>query len=361
MIYYAPVLPSEGWTSIDRYRQDYEKFFPSFFPETEVRSLLPDPSPELNIWKRRWTRDFNYPSSVSKALRQAKEASVFHVFDHSYAHLCQSETPTILHCRDLNHLVLPSLKGLALMRWKQRVQGMKKAAMILAISEQLSGEIQEHLGISSEKIRVLHHGVDLDCYQPNRLNEAVRKYPELASLAREHFLILNIGTNLSRKNLETVYSALSKLKREGIPCKLIRVGSNETEDGEESRIQSYGVAEDVVQMGILSSDEVALVCNLCHALSFASLYEGFGRPLLEAQASGLPLVAAKASCIPEVAGSGAFYHEPSSSEDLAEKLKIVWAGEEEVERVRELGFVNAARFSWQQHFSQLKGFYDELM
>lgn len=361
MVYYAPVLPSEKWTSIDRYRQDYESFVPSLFPEMNIQSVLPDPSLKLNVWRRRWTRDFSYPISVASALRRAKEASVFHVFDHSYAHLCQKKTPTILHCRDLNHLILPSLKGLALIRWKQRVRGMKKAAMILAISEELSIEIQEYLGIPSEKIRVLHHGVDLNCYHPNRLEEAAIKFPKLASMARENFLILNIGTNLPRKNLKTVYAALSELRKEGIPFKLIRVGSNEAADGEVSRIQSFGIEEDVLQLGMLSSEEVALVCNLCHVLSFASLYEGFGRPLLEAQASGLPLVAARASCIPEIAGNGAFYHEPTSAKDLAEKLKIVRAGGEEVTRIRDLGLVNSNSFSWQQHFSKLRDIYNEFI
>lgn len=358
-VYYAPVLPSEGWTSIDRYRDDYEAFLPRYCPELTASCRLPNESKDLRGWRRRWTRDYLYPAQLRMLSRDAPRGSLLHVFDHSYAHLCKTWQPTLLHCRDLNHLVLPSLTGLALIRWKQRLAGLQKATGIIAISEQLSSEIQEHIGIPEDRIRVLHHGVDLECYRPNRAEEARAHFPQLAEQAKDSFLVLNIGTNLPRKNLETIYAAIRSLKERGVPVKLVRIGENISVPGEAERIASFGLSDDVLQLGLLDADEVSLVCNLSHVLSFASLYEGFGRPLLEAQACGLPLVAANASCLPEIAGNGALYHEPTSWEDLAENLLLVFEKNSRIEDLRELGFKNCERFSWERHLKSLVAIYSE--
>lgn len=360
MIHYAPVLPAEGWTSIDRYRADYEREMQRWFPEMPIYNALPSEALKMGKWQRRYFRDIAYLKGLNKLSKAHPQAPV-HVFDHSYAHLCRAPQKSILHCRDLNHLVLPSLKGLQLVRWKQRLQGMRKADVVVAISQQLAEELVDHLSIPEDRIRVIHHGVDLECYRPDRIVEARANFSELAKLAESHFLILNVGTNLDRKNLETVYEAVRKFKIKNIPVKLIRVGSNGSREGEEARIRGYGLEDDVIQMGMQNADEVAMIMNLCNAMSFASLYEGFGRPLLEAQACGLPLVAANNSCLPEIAADGALYHDPLSSDSLVEQLSKVLAKSTEVGHVVQCGIENVLRFGWQQHMKQMVCLYKTLM
>lgn len=358
-VHYAPVLPAEDWTSIDRYREDYEHFMPRFHPEVSIKSVLPDARDHIPKWEKRFVRDVKYPYRLRS--QKGESNGLLHVFDHSYAHLIPHWSKTIIHCRDLNHIIQPSLKGMALLRWKQKLKNLRKATKIIAISNQLSNEIQEHLNISEEQIEVIYHGVDLECYSPHRKKEAELKLTELAELAKNNFLVLNIGTNLPRKNLETVYSAIRKLKDQGVPVKLIRVGSNGHRSGELERIMNAGIEGDVIQLGLLSSNDVALVCNICHVLSFASLYEGFGRPLLEAQACGLPLVAANNSCIPEISADGAMYHEPSSSEHLSNQLKAVYSGSKEVIETTQKGLINVKRFSWEAHLEKVVNLYQKIL
>jgi glycosyltransferase involved in cell wall biosynthesis len=360
-VFYAPVLPCEGWTSIDRYRQDYEHMMPKMYPDLCKESLLPNEEVQISGWKRRYFRDIAYPLKIARARKMRGSAnSPLHVFDHSYAHLLSKWDKTILHCRDLNHLVMPSLTGFALLRWKQRLMGMRNSSAVIAISNQLSEEIQEHVGIPKDRIKVIHHGVDLECYRPDRGDEAREVFPELAKLTGSHFLILNVGTNLPRKNLKTLYQAVKLMADKNIPVKLIRVGTNASAEGEEERIREFGVEDNVIQMGILNSEEVALVCNLCHAMSFASLYEGFGRPLLESQACGLPLIAANNSCLPEIAGKGAMYHEPLSAENLSELLEKVIGGDGSVALSVQEGFENTKRFHWSSHLDQLVELYRQV-
>lgn len=354
MIHYAPVLPAEQWTSIDRYCENYERSVSRYASGLTVNSLLPDSSREMNKWKKRLVRDVKYPARIKKV---TDGVGLVHVFDHAYAHLCKSAPKSILHCHDLNHFVEPSLTGIHLNRWKKRVAGMKHADRIIAISEQLSSEIQQYIGIPEEKISVVYNGLDHETFAPQPLEVAAKAFPEVAELRETHFLILNVGTNLERKNLETLYGAVRRLKDSKVPVKLIRVGTNASREGESARIDSFGITDEVVQMGVISSGGVASLYNLCHALSFPSLYEGFGWPLVEAQACGLPLVAANNSCIPEIAGNGALFHDPLSSKSLASQLMAVYKKKAEVLEKRQLGLDNVKRFSWEKHVEELQSIY----
>ena len=131
--FYAPVLPGEHWTSIDLYRRNYESYLPRWHGERNVQSLLPNDSYELGRWKRRYLRDLAYPRAVARAAKRYSDSDrpPLHIFDHSYGHLQKAWSPSIIHCRDLNHYVLPSLTGIRLLRWQQRVAGNYRDVAVL--------------------------------------------------------------------------------------------------------------------------------------------------------------------------------------------------------------------------------------
>ena len=73
--------------------------------------------------------------------------------------------------------------------------------------------------------------------------------------------------------------------------------------------------------GRLSDGELALLLRNARALVFPSLYEGFGLPLVEAQALDCPVVASDRASIPEVAGEGALYFDPMRPEDAVARVR----------------------------------------
>jgi glycosyltransferase involved in cell wall biosynthesis len=111
---------------------------------------------------------------------------------------------------------------------------------------------------------------------------------------------------------------------------------------------------------MLIPPQVAAVCNLAHALSFPSLYEGFGRPTLEAQACGLPCVLADASCMKEVGGEGALYHAGLAHEELAARLMDVLRNQDLRQRLVSHGFENVKRFTWEAHVRKLTAVYEKI-
>jgi glycosyltransferase involved in cell wall biosynthesis len=81
-------------------------------------------------------------------------------------------------------------------------------------------------------------------------------------------------------------------------------------------------------------------------LSFPSLYEGFGLPVLEAMACGAPVIAADNSALPEVAGDAALLVPATDPRAIAVAIESVLSDDNRRSELIECGFARAARFSW---------------
>jgi glycosyltransferase involved in cell wall biosynthesis len=362
-ILFAPVLRSEGWLSIDLQQQNILDALSARFPELPMTVLHPDESRVGNAMSRRWLRDFRYPRLIQKEAAQLSREGrvVMHVGDHSYGHLCRAYSPCVINCNDLHHFVEPRLDPIRLQLWRRRVKNMRHAARVLTISAHLAGEVMEHLHLPEERVTALPGGIDTAVFQTLPLEEAAMRMPQVAALRTDHLLVANIGTNYWRKNLPTTLRAVHHLvTQERLPVKLLKVGPALRGGDHEPLIQELGIANHVVDLGRLSPEQVAAVCVQSHALSFPSLYEGFGRPTLEAQACGLPCVLSDASCMKEIGGEGALYHAPLDHEELAAHLGLVMTNSDARAKMIAAGLENVKRFSWSGYAEKLVRVYQEV-
>jgi glycosyltransferase involved in cell wall biosynthesis len=99
-------------------------------------------------------------------------------------------------------------------------------------------------------------------------------------------------------------------------------------------------------MGVVPEEKLPSLYRGAEALVFASLYEGFGLPLLEAMACGTPVVAANTTALPEVAGDAALLVDPTSVEQIAGAMEQIVSDTSLRRRLREKGLAQAAQFSW---------------
>ncbi|MCB9896116.1 MAG: glycosyltransferase [Planctomycetes bacterium] len=197
-----------------------------------------------------------------------------------------------------------------------------RARIVTTISQATKDELVTVTGCDPEKIRVVPNCVaDAFQYSPREFNT-------------ERPLVLLIGT-LPHKNLNRTVEALTPLQ-----CRLHVVGRL-------SAVQRAMLAESGLPFENsidLSGKQMANAYRECDAVGFASLYEGFGMPVIEGQATGRAVVTSNLAPMTEVAGSGACFVNPTSVESIRDGYERVFGDAEYRAGLIANGLHNVERF-----------------
>jgi glycosyltransferase involved in cell wall biosynthesis len=342
---------------MDLYARDISVAFDRCAPSFNY--LLLQPGQGSTSWFRKQrVRYVGYPRLLNREIRTRK-ARLVHVLDHSYGHLCRMAARTVVTCHDVADL---KASGMALWQrelWKWRVNGIKRASRVIAISRNTASDLQQLLRIPPERIVVNYYGVP-DYFTPAQPASDSAPVRRLLALRSERFLFLHVGTNAVRKNIPLLLRAFSLLKRRHREVILVKVGTPFSESGYGRMLEELKIVEDVIDLGSVSNETLVDIYRSVDCMVFPSLYEGFGRPVLEAQACGIPCVVARSSCLEEVGGDAVLYHDPLASEDLANKMSEILMRQELRNELVKRGFANAARFTWEKHARTLLDVYAQV-
>jgi glycosyltransferase involved in cell wall biosynthesis len=117
-------------------------------------------------------------------------------------------------------------------------------------------------------------------------------------------------------------------------------------DGLFAQVRDMSLEGRVIFPGYLPDEDKAALLSGALAFVFPSLYEGFGLPVLEAQACGCPVITSTTSSLPEVAGGAALLVDPLDVGAIAAAMARVAVDPARRESLIERGFANVRRFSW---------------
>ena len=146
--------------------------------------------------------------------------------------------------------------------------------------------------------------------------------------------ILHVGTK-ENKNLIRLTKALN-----GVNCFLTIIGKLNSE--QEFYLNTNNI--DYINKINVSESELKEEYKLCDLLAFVSTYEGFGLPIIEAQALGRVVLASNISSIPEIAGDGAYLVDPYSVDQIKDAILYLSKNRNVRLRLIENGKVNVERF-----------------
>lgn len=113
----------------------------------------------------------------------------------------------------------------------------------------------------------------------------------------------------------------------------------------------------IARLGFVTTEELVGLYSCASVYCQASLYEGFGLPVLEAMSCGCPVVCAKTPALEEIAGDAALFADPMNSDAIASKLKVVIENSQLKEELVAKGYQNIQRFSWEKCADETMGVY----
>ena len=214
---------------------------------------------------------------------------------------------------------------------------------IIAISETTKNDLIKQFPESRNKLDVIYLGHD--CKKTGN------------DCKKDYFLV--VGAIRQRKNLERILIALSKLSDKEINIYI--VGKDlKYSDRIMSLVHRLNICERAVFRGYVSDDELNQLYSKAVCCLYPSLYEGFGLPILEAQAHGLPVITSNISSMPEVAGDGAILVDPYNIDDIKNAMELIIGDENLRKQLINKGYRNLDRFSWKKCAEETVKVYNEI-
>jgi glycosyltransferase involved in cell wall biosynthesis len=249
-----------------------------------------------------------------------------------------------LLCSD-SYLAEPARKR----HYLRHAQSLKRADLLLAISESSSREAIQTLDIPPSRIVNIGAGLN-PCFWPAQASPDEKA----ALMARSGFwrpLILYAGGLEPRKNLERLIAAFALLpKKLRMSHQLGVVGELLEEDrrGIASLSRKQGLEpDDVVCIGYASDEDLRSLYGICALFVLPSLHEGFGLPALEAMGCGAPVIGSNCTSIPEIIDRKDALFDPMEPRDIAERIAEVLSNAELRRSLKEWGPERAKAFTWE--------------
>jgi glycosyltransferase involved in cell wall biosynthesis len=229
---------------------------------------------------------------------------------------------------------------------------LRGAARIFAVSNFTKTEIERLFDIPSDRIEVVYNAID-ERFLHGHASSADRELIAQRYQITYPFL-LYAGRISPHKNVVRMIEAFSALKAElekddAYPdLKLIIIGDDLSGNPDLRRtVVRGGVQNDVRFLGFIPIEVLRIFYDEAKIFVFPSLYEGFGLPPLEAMAHGTPVVTSNVSSLPEVVGNAAVLVNAENIFEIMRALHRVLTDQALRDRMKERGYKQAAKFSWE--------------
>jgi len=287
---------------------------------------------------------------------KVKKGNIKHITSQELAFLLNSILleNVIVTCYDLIPLVYDKERSLI---WKENMNGLKKADIIITISRFSKDEIVKHLDYPEDRIKIVYPGVDHSVYYEKRDKKILREH----NISNEDKLILYVGSETPRMNVPVLIKAFSKLKKRLPNIKLVKIGESQSYGARENilkLIKDFNLQDDVIFEGYIPEGELPLWYNASDVLVYPCEYAGFGLPPLEAMACGTPVVTSNTTSLPEVVGDAGIMIDPNDIESMSEMIYQVLTDSEFKNELVKKGIERSKLFNWDESARRTRDIYE---
>jgi glycosyltransferase involved in cell wall biosynthesis len=253
--------------------------------------------------------------------------------------------PTIMTIHDMIPFVLEDRRETMNILYRHIVlkRAVQKSRAVILDSEHTRDDVVRLLRPGHDRLHVVPLGVEETFYR--EIEE-----DRLLSLKEKHSLqapfFFSLTSPRKHKNPEGLIRAFSDFT-ERVKEKVLLVVGGLVSDATRKFADSLPCSDRIRFVHYLTDDELVMVYKMSLAFLFASLYEGFGLPVLEAMAAGTPVITSRATSIPEVGGDAVIYFEPGNSRELTEKMVMIFNDAKLRTDLIEKGRERARHFTWE--------------
>ncbi|MGU3401336.1 glycosyltransferase family 4 protein [Brucellaceae bacterium D45D] len=225
------------------------------------------------------------------------------------------------------------------------------ADRIVAVSTATADAVKVAFPAAADKVRVVHSGLTrLSGFQSK---ETFSSFATAHQIDRPYALF--VGTLEPRKNLARLLEAFARVPEENRNNLLLVIaGGQGWRLGDlTTLVAQLGIEPFVRLTGYVSDADLAGLYDNARFLAMPSLYEGFGFPIIEANAVGIPVLTSNSSSMPEVAGDAALLIDPNNVDAIADAINRLANDELLYRQLAERARPNAARFDWNKSTDSL--------
>ncbi|MEM7600643.1 MAG: glycosyltransferase family 1 protein [Verrucomicrobiota bacterium] len=224
-------------------------------------------------------------------------------------------------------------------------RAIRAANVVITISEFSKSRISYHFPDSKEKITVTYLAARKrsERERPN----PIQKPPScslpgsVSSLIEDEIpYLLSVSSANRHKNIDELVRAFAEINQSN-QFRLVLVG-----------VERSGDPEGVISTGYLTDESRDAVYDAALAYVFASRYEGFGLPLLEAMEAGLPVASSWAGSLKEVGGDACLFFDPTQRSEISDAMLRLFEDGDLRGRLVELGEKRASKFCWEKTASE---------
>jgi alpha-1,3-rhamnosyl/mannosyltransferase len=237
---------------------------------------------------------------------------------------------------------------------------LRRASHVLTDSSFVKTELISEFGLQDTLITTAPLAAR-SAFSPRARRESAPLLDRLRLRYRSFFL--SVGTLEPRKNLlrtMRAYAGLPSRVRQRNPLVLIGGVGWESEDIE-AEVRTLASRGEILALGYVAEDQLALLYSAARALVYASLYEGFGLPPLEAMASGTPVIAGNTSALPEVVDTAGVLVDPFDEAEIRDSMLRLAEDEALADTLSTRGLERSRQFSWKSCAALTRAVYHQVL